>query len=48
MRQRVQKAYPIYDGGYLVYVNQSSSHGYNSSFVYAQKTVGNILTLIMC
>ena len=41
---RVQKAYPIYDGGYLVYVNQSSSHGYNSS-LYMLKNSGEYINL---
>ena len=41
---RVQKAYPIYDGGYLVYVNQSSSHGYNSS-LYMLKNGGEYINI---
>ncbi len=40
----VKKVYPIYDMGYLVYVNQSSSHGYNS-FLYLLKNNGEYIDL---
>ena len=39
-----KKVYPIYDMGYLVYVNQSSSHGYNS-FLYLLKNNGEYIDL---
>lgn len=40
----VKKVYPIYDMEYLVYVNQSSSHGYNS-FLYLLKNNGEYIDL---